>query len=313
MSNIKITKEELKKLYDNGNSQIIIAKLYNTTPQAICCLMKKYQIAARTHTDVSPIKIKLSDEIIEKIFELYNLGKNRETIAKELNITPWAVRKTIQGKCRGKGESLKLFCKNNTIPLSYIQKQLFFGSLLGDASLIYRKEKDQYVFQVGHCIAQKDYLNYKANILNCNVRSYIKDKNSYSAGKEFFITTYHNKYELEKIYKICFIDGIKSVNKQWLNLIDPLAIAYWFMDDGTSRFSNNCVTASFSTLSFPRDQVILLQKRLLEFNIETTLQAHSDGYKLVIAIRQNSINKFMDLIEPYIVDCMKYKIKRRKI
>jgi hypothetical protein len=34
-------------------------------------------------------------------------------------------------------------------------------------------------------------------------------------------------------------------------------------------------------------------------------------YFLTLAVRQKSVNNFMDLIEPYIVDCMKYKIKRR--
>ena len=84
------------------------------------------------------------------------------------------------------------------------------------------------------------------------------------------------------------------------------------MDDGTSSYSNKAIMCRFSTLSFTKDQLQLLQDKLLEYCIHTTLQSHTDGEGLIIAVRQQSINLFMDLIEPYIVDCMKYKIKRRK-
>ena len=184
------------------------------------------------------------------------------------------------------------------------------GSLLGDASLG-RRENDQYDFQVGHCLEQKDYLIYKACVLGTNVSSYIKGDDSYSAGKEFFKTSYGNKYELKKIYELCFCNNIKTVNKEWAKKLDPLAIAIWFMDDGSSSFTNKSVMARFSTLSFTKSQLIILQDRLKDFNIATTLQKHSDGCGLVISIRQKSVNQFMDLIKSHIIYCMEYKIKRR--
>ena len=216
----------------------------------------------------------------------------------------------MTGKCRGIAQSICLWYERHTVSLSFEQEQIILGSLLGDASLG-RRDNDQYDFQVGHCFEQKEWLSYKAKILGTNVTSYIKDENSFSSGKEFFKTSYGNKYELKKIYNLCSKDGIKTVSKEWVMKLQPLAIAVWFMDDGTASFSKNAVIARFSTLSFSEDQLKLLQNRLLDFNILTTLQKHTDGLGLVIAIRQKSINVFMDLIEPYIVDCMKYKIKRR--
>ena len=228
-------------------------------------------------------------------------------------MTEWAVRKTIQGKCRPLGESLSFWHERNTVPLSYDQEQFILGSLLGDASLSCRR-KEAYELQVSHCLEQKDWLTHLAKVLGSSVCSYVKDDNSYSAGKEYFRTTYCNKYELKRIYRMCFDgDGIKTVSKAWANSINELAIAVWFMDDGRSSYvGKDSVVASFSTLSFPKKECILLQNRLQDFDIKTTLQKHSDGQGLVTAIRQKSINKFMDMIGPYVVDCMKYKIKRRK-
>lgn len=304
--NQNITKDYLQKLYDDGNSQLQIARLLNVTPTTICRWVKNLGVNAPRCS----LAIFVSKEIEDKIWELYKTLCNREEIAKQLNITEWTVRKTIEGKCRGISKSRQLLCEKNTVALSAEQEQLILGSLLGDASLC-RRRKDQYDFVVGHCLEQKDYLAYKANVLNSNVTSYIKDKDSYSCGKEFFKTNYNNKYELKKIYNLSFKDNRKTISKELVDKLEPLAIAIWYMDDGTSSFSKKSVVVRFSTLSFTKEECALLQDKLLKFNIHTTLQRHGDGYGWVIAIRQKSINDFMDLIEPYIVDCMKYKIKRR--
>lgn len=304
----------ITELYEKGNSQIDIANIYCVNPQLICRFMKKHNIKARSSKEMGKSTISLNNEQIDKIWCLYNNGLNRDEIAIKIDISPWAVRKIIQGKCRAKGETKKFIHEKNTVPLTYEQEQLILGSLLGDASLIFTSKNGnaQYAFQVGHCVEQKQFLEYKCNVLQTKIRSYIKDETSYSAGKEFFITAYYNKYELEKIYNLCFVNKIKTVSVDWINKINAMAIAIWFMDDGTSSFTkNSSILVRFSTLSFPKKQLKLLQNRLNEFNINSTLQKHSDGEGYVIAIKQDSINKLMDLVEPFVVPCMNYKIKRR--
>lgn len=226
-------------------------------------------------------------------------------------MTEWSVRKELHTIGYDPIEMRKLSNKKNTKLLTYEQEQLILGSLLGDASLISRR--GTYTFQVGHCLEQKEYLKYKCSILNTNIYSVIKDENSYSGGKEFFTTSYHNKYELEKIYNICFLNGRKTINHLWIEKLDMLGIAIWFMDDGTSSVIKNkkAISVRFSTLSFKKDEIFLLQNKLLEFNIETSLHKHTDGEGIIISVNQNFINKFMNMIEPHIVNCMKYKIKRR--
>ena len=314
----QITEEDLRKLYcDDNFSQIKIAKLYETSPVTICKWMKKFGIKARSAKDMCPTTINLSLQEIDSVWKLYTAGLNRLEIANKLSITEWAVRKIIDGNELNILER-RIACNEwHTIPLSYEQEQLILGSLLGDACLLYRKRdnNDCYEFQVGHCVVQKGWLAYKAKILNSNISSYIKDKNSYSAGKVFYTTSYSNKYELQRIHNMCYVDNIKTVSEKWVEKLDAFAIATWFMDDGSSTFGKGCakesIRAGFATLSFPKEQLKFLQARLLEFGILTTLHKHPDGFGLNIAIRQKSINLFMALIEPYMVECMRYKIKKR--
>ncbi len=69
----------------------------------------------------------------------------------------------------------------------------------------------------------------------------------------------------------------------------------------------------FASQSFSKKENLRLMKKLSDFGIETTLRKIQDGTGYNIYVRQNSVNKLMDLIEPYVVTSdMKYKIKRRK-
>ena len=166
-----------------------------------------------------------------------------------------------------------------------------------------------------HGPKQLKYIKHKANILNVKVGKYHKGKKSFGPGGIYYRYSYSNKKELQEIYKICFKNGKKFVTSKWLKEIDALAIAYWFMDDGSSSFDitiPKTVMVRFATQSFSKKENKLLMKKLLEFDIETTLRKISDGTGYNIYVRQNSVNKLMELIKPYITTSdMKYKIKKR--
>ena len=317
---ISLNVEEIKNLYTSGLTQKEIATKYFTNVETVYRFMKKHGIKARSNTDAQTSTIKLTEQQIDKLWSLYDTGHNREAIAIELGITIHAIRKEIEGNCRGKAESIRLHYKNKTIPLTYQQEQLILGSLLGDASLTYRR--DNYDFQVGQCLEQREYLEHKANILNTNVSSYIKGDGSFSAGKVFYKTNYNNKYELEKVYETCFLNRRKTVNSRWVEKLDALGIAYWFMDDGSSYVykDDGAIGGEVATCSFSRSEIELLQNKLASFNIKTTINKHKSVYKgkvkyfLKLRLSQNSIDEFMDLIEPTVlsIPCMTYKIKRRE-
>lgn len=318
-----MNKKTVEELYKSGLTQKEIGKIYNTTASDISVFMKANNIAVRSSKDAQIDTIIYDDQTIQTIFLLYNKGYNREQIAKEIKSTSWGVRKIIEGKCRGISETQKLLHKINTKPLSYDQKQLIYGSLLGDSSISYRKNVDSYDFQSGHCEQQKEYSEHKAYLLGVNVCEVIKDISSFSAGKKFYKISYGNKYELEKIYDDVFINEKKSPNTNWMKQIDASAIAYWFMDDGSSSYDSrpnySCLTVEFSTQGFSYSEIEYLQSKLLEFGIFTSINKSLSTYKGIssvkyrLRIKQHSINTLMNIIEPTIVKipCMIYKIKRK--
>lgn len=305
------------ELYNNFVSIKQIAKLFNVGETTMFRFFTINNIKTRTRQESYQTK-HLNDFEKEQVLKLYfNSGLNREEIAKKLNLTQYSVKKLIkENVLKDKGKFLLNFSLNKKI-ISYEQKQLILGSLLGDASLCRRKRKCkqyQYEFSIIHGEKQLEYLNHSANILNCNVLKGIQKENSFGAGNAIYRINYHNKYELEPLYNMTHINGIKSITDDWLKEIDALGIAYWFMDDGSSYRSKKCgftVQTHFHTQSFNKNDHEKLIIKLNSFGIESTISKVQDGTEMNIYIKQNSVNKLMDLIDPYIVDCMKYKIKRK--
>jgi hypothetical protein len=209
--------------------------------------------------------------------------------------------------------------RNRKYPkLTYEQKQMMLGSLLGDAGLHCRVRNGykQFEFYVAHGPKQLKYIKHTAKMLGANVGKYRQGPSSFCAGDIYYRYSYSNKQELQKIYDLCFKNGKKLVSSKWIKEIDHLALAHWFMDDGSSSFditNNKTVMVRFATQSFSKKENLLLIKKLSEFGIEATLRKITDGTGYNIYVRQKSVNKLMDIVEPHIITSdMKYKIKRRE-
>lgn len=93
---------------------------------------------------------------------------------------------------------------------------------------------------------------------------------------------------------------IKVVPANIMELLTPVSLAYWFMDDG------NALGKGFqlNTNAFAKADLELLVNVLTnKFGLNCTIQSRNRIY-----ITVKSAAKFIQLIEPYIVDSMRYKI-----
>ena len=85
-----------------------------------------------------------------------------------------------------------------------------------------------------------------------------------------------------------------------MNDFTARSLAFMFMDDGSK--TNNSYT--IATQCFTKNNLEEFKKVLFtKFGIETTLHKHNQLY-----IRACSAALFKSLIEPYMCDCMKYKL-----
>lgn len=104
------------------------------------------------------------------------------------------------------------------------------------------------------------------------------------------------------IYNELYINNVKKLTKFFLGTIThPIALAYWFMDDGTLR-------GTLATHCFSLEENELLVDWMSEYwGINCTIQKELTKYKLYITAKSRF--KFEKLIYPYMVKSMYYKLK----
>jgi hypothetical protein len=198
------------------------------------------------------------------------------------------------------------------IPLDLIQRQLVFGTLLGDGCIAPHGRKNKsYRLLIGHCEAQKELVLWKKQILNDYVN--VIKKNIDKRGNSImysFSTITHNDFKY--FYDLFYENGRKVIREEMVQYLTPLALAVWIIDDGSRYQMKNIMR--IATDSFTKSENELLQ---YFFKNNFDLQAEVRGY-----IRNNRQFHYLsfnvknsillsDIIRPYIINSMKYKIGER--
>lgn len=184
------------------------------------------------------------------------------------------------------------------------QLEVLAGCLLGDG---YISKRGAICVEQGE--RQKDYLFWKYNQLKSLVsvrptKVFRKksDGNIFSSYR-FFLKQYFRIWR-RKIYR----NGKKVINSELLKLITPLSLAVWYMDDGCKKNNYTLIicTDAFSKNSLKRLRVLLKQK----WNISTRTKVKKEGDKSYdrLTIGSYDLVRFIELIRPYIIPSMKYKI-----
>ncbi len=191
------------------------------------------------------------------------------------------------------------------------QLDVIIGSLLGDARLECRSIGLRHPitarFRVHHGEQQKDYVFWKYEILK-NLISKEPRKITWNNSKRnihenswYFHTRSFEEFGI--IYNHFYKNGTKILPKDIFNLITPRTLALWFMDDG----SNNQNSFTLNIHSFSKKE----QRQITSFlknsyNVNATIV--KDRIKFKIAIGRREYKKFADIIRPFIIPSMIYKI-----
>jgi hypothetical protein len=184
------------------------------------------------------------------------------------------------------------------------QKSLIVGCILGDGYL--RKlEKRKWAFlEVQHSIKAKEYTQWKYEILRnlCKSPPKIRKIDEKRIAIRFF-TREHP--EIDELYQKFYQGGKKLIPKNFS--LDPLALAVWFMDDGSQSKGNLYLnTQKFDWKS---------QKRLLHalrmMGIKGRLNKDKKYYR--IRIYKESLKRFLQIIKPHLHPTMDYKISGMEI
>lgn len=200
-------------------------------------------------------------------------------------------------------ESLK-----KTLKLNQTQREILVGLMLGDGHLEARKSGKTYRLKVEQSLSKERYVlwlyeNFASFVLN---KPKIKDKirNGVKTKNIWFSTMSHGSFRFyaQQFYE----NGKKVVPRMIGKLLGPLAMAVWFMDDGSTK-SKKHKAKIFNTQCFSKAEVLLLIKTLKEkYGINSKLRKQREGYQVYIL--SESVDKFIGIIGKHIIDSMRYKL-----
>lgn len=279
----------------------------------------------------SPELLKLRSTSAEELYYLYwNKKYSHEQIARIYKVSPTAVKNLYLKnniKSRTNAESQSAINEHRKINLSFLQEQLIYGSLLGDACLsheFYKSNKTGKILEslkiaFYHSNKFKEYVLHKRSIIGIGSKTKKLYKLTYrmsGMGSLMVGFSFCHTPTLKEIAKKCLDSNFnKKISNEWLQKIDWPAIAYWYQDDGCLRLDRKKGkrVLAFHTESFSLNEVKKLQELLLKFGLFTTLSFNNGNRNqhIIVAGRQKQINLFFENIKPYIQPCMKYKIRSK--
>lgn len=188
---------------------------------------------------------------------------------------------------------------------------IIFGSLLGDAhaekrlggvgtriSFFQEDSHVEYLLHLHKTLAESGYCNTKVPVIaqRLGVKGKIRKIIRFSTW------TYTS---FNWIRDAWYKEGRKCVPPFIGQYLTPLALAIWIMDDGSKLGKG----LKFSTNSFTYDECLLLIKVLNEnFNLKATVQYAGSKDQHIIYIWKQSMKDLRNIISPYIIPEMRYKI-----
>ena len=196
------------------------------------------------------------------------------------------------------------------LSLSKRQKEILIGLILGDGHLekLYTPRSGR--LKVEHSYKQKDYVDWLYKEFRNWVRSKPKIRKVNVWGKlrkNYRFSTYG--HEILGGFRKRFYKGKKKIVPNDLEKdITFLGLAVWYMDDGSIKSARH-KGIFLNTQGFEESSVMKLQTVLKnKFGIVSTTRKDKGGKQIYLG--GESGEKFIALIEPYIISSMKYKIPR---
>jgi len=234
----------------------------------------------------------------EIVLQLHNKGLIVNEIAEETGFSKSTIRYIINHA------NLRCNKSSSIARIDSFFEEFILGNMLGDGCVT----KDKRI-SIAHSLKQKEYCKFKYNIfkeynLANAISEYTIKHSRYINGffKEIRFKTKRN--DIFEKFRILYYGNNKRKhipNEKYLSqYLSPLAIAIWFCDAGNASDSN----LQLNTQSFDIEEILILRYVLLEkYGIKTTI----NNLK-IITILSESIKQFVNLIDPFVINTMKYKL-----
>ncbi len=277
-----------------------------------------YTIAQELDIKYSSLKHAFEEERILKVFPNIHKSKanalSRLKTERELNSFSEAydVNKLSARKLY---DAVKKWRKdieiNPLILLTQEEHDLMIGSLLGDASI--RQRDKNSCFRVSHSVRQKSYIKWKLELLKFfTISEFSNTKRMINNHEINMINLSTRTHYAFNYYRNLFYnkEGRKVVNMAILDGLTPRALAIWICDDGSYDNKQGYIVLCTNAFSFEEHK--LMKKFFNErFSLDPTI-GFRDGKYYYLRFKQKDTKKLIEIIKPFIIDSMKYKIGEKE-
>ncbi len=251
------------------------------------------------------------------------LKPSREELYRMINegLTPYAIADKL-GYTKGGWSNIYAYCRQYGIefdfrpnahlynrPFTEKQKSLIWGSVLGDGTLTSSCNGNNVYFRITHGHKQLSYLKWKHELLSPYVLSEVSEREAINpVGDKTRIYSFSTITHpwLVSIFQLCYPDKVKTVSLEWLKEVDELALAIWFMDDGS--LNKRYGTMVFCTNSFDYQQHLIMQGWFNDrWGIPTKIEPRRNN---TYAMRVNAsvAVKLREIISPHVPSFMRHKV-----
>ena len=201
--------------------------------------------------------------------------------------------------------------------LSDQQWQVVLGSIMGDGNLSpNRSNRSGVRFRLGHGARQAPYLDWKVGLLG-NI-SHSRTTNA--KGAQF--ADFTPLPELSELYQSVYLgDGKKHLCWDFLKALTPLALAIWYMDDGSfalrskglqqrTEGGSGRVEICVEAMS-PGTRERLVDYLRDTYDLDVRLTVRGARAKAVLQFTTAASARFLALVAPYVHPSMEYKLLPR--
>lgn len=201
----------------------------------------------------------------------------------------------------------EVYCLKSDKHLTFLQKQILLGKMLGDGSLFTNSISGK--VEWAHKEVSKEYMKWLDKSLGYIMNPRVSKRIS-GYGTKMLLQQTINNFFIKDFLKT-FIKNNRKIIPKWVQYeLSPIALAIWYMDDRSLTYhTNQNDRISFATCNFTYEDCNILKKGLERLNIFATIKKYGKYHRIVVNANE-SIKLFL-LISPYIVNCMQYKLPKK--
>lgn len=203
-----------------------------------------------------------------------------------------------------------------TKKLSKEQKSLLIGLLLGDGTI-----SSNYVFKLSHSEAQREFLEWKIDLLNKfgfknnGVKEYISTC-GYNKGNKVLYSQMSLNPTIKALRRTVYTPK-KHITRRLLNWLTPIGLAIWYMDDGCINVNTSKQRSSIqhtikiaTCVDLDTAQVVIDYFKEV-WDVQFRPFKEGKGTYSIASSTESDCTAFIQIIRPYIeqVPSLLYKIR----